>query len=174
MEKTASGLLVPTGTIEQTDNATYALERYYAGMAKLESNFPQLVKMAVAVAGQIEKHAQEKGIAPEGVYLDAARWHPDGTVTIAVELNPEAQRATTTDQAAQNFNTLKQVNEKYPQAVELAMSLAFQLVGVINSKKLMPSEITCSKPIWHADNALISFKMGANGQALTPPLSVKI
>lgn len=174
METTASGLLVPEGTINQVDDAHYALERYYAGMAKLEATFPPLVKMAVTVAGQIEKHASEKGIAPEGVILDAARWHPDGTVTVKVELNPEAKRDGNNDQAAQNFNTLKEVNERYPQAVELAMSLAFQLVGVINSKKLMPSEITCSKPIWHASNGLISFKMGANGQALTPPLAIKI
>lgn len=176
METTNSGLLVPDGTIERGAelDAGKALERYYAGMAKLEHNFPQLVKMAITVAGQIEKHAAEKGVAPEGVILDTARWHQDGTVTVAVELDPEARRDATNDKAAQNFSTLKQVNETYPQACELAMSLAFQLVSVINNKKLLPGQIVCTKPIWHANNALIHFRMMIGDQPLAPPQTVRI
>lgn len=175
MEQTPGGLLVPDGTLQSKElSAEQALAKYYEGMAKLEKNFPCLVKMAVALAGQIEKHASEKGIKPEGVILDVARWHPDGTVTVAVELNREAKRDATNDKAAKNFATLQEVNAEYPQAVELAMSLAFQLVGVINNKKLLPGEIGCTKPIWHANNAMIHFRMMANGHALTPPLVVRI
>lgn len=176
MEQTQSGLLVPDGTVLKSRemDAGKALERYYEGMAKLERNFPALVKMAIQVAGFIENYSHAKGISPNGVLLDVARWQHNGIVTVAVELNPEAVRDITNDVAAKNFSTLKEVNETYPQAVELAMSLAFQLVGVINNKKLLPAQIGCGRLIWNAENSLISFKMTANGQHLAPPMTVRI
>lgn len=177
MEQTQSGLLVPNGTMaikEIPQDPEIALKRYYGGMAKMERTFPALVKMAIMTANFIEAMARQRGIKPEGVVLDVARWHKSGMVTIGVEFDPEAKRDTNNDQAVKNFDTLQAVNEDYPQAVELAMALAYQLVGVVNNKKLMPATIKTSTPKWSASGNILIFKITAGGLPLTPPMDVRI
>lgn len=175
MRETPSGLLVPDACATQVElSAADALRRYYEGMAKLEKNFPQLVKLAAAMAGQIDKAAKEKGVAPAGVVFDVAKWHPDGTVVVAVTFDREAKRNGGNDDAMKNFNTLAEINEDYPQAVDIVMSLAFQLVSVINAKKLMPGEIQVSKPLWNAMRGWVSFRMTAGGEVVKAPMQVII
>jgi len=175
MNETPSGLLVPDSCVEAVDrSAQEALRRYYEGMAKLEKTFPQLVKLAAAMAGQIDQAASEKGVAPEGVILEVAKWHPDGTVVVAVSFDTKAKRVDTNDAAMGNFNTLADINERYPQAVELAMSLAFQLVSVVNAKKLLPGEIEVTKPLWNSIRGWITFKMLAGGEVIHAPTRILI
>lgn len=175
MNQTPSGLFVPDSCATEVElSAADAMRRYYEGMAKIEKNFPQLVKLAAAMAGQIDKAASEKGVAPEGVVLDVAKWHPDGTVVVAVAFDPHAKRDGSNDGAMKNFNTLADINERYPQAVELAMSLAFQLVSVVNAKKLLPGEIEVTKPQWNALRGWVTFKMLAAGEIIHAPIQVRI
>lgn len=166
MVETGSGLVVPAHvasapTVDQGRGQSdrQAVAQYFDAMAKLEAHFPQLVKLAAKLKQMIDKVAQDKGIGTHTVILDVPRWHPPDMVVIRVGFDPEAQRDTTNDDAAKNFHHLRAINEACPQAVDVAMSIGYQLVPLLNQRRVMPSTVVVGAPMWQADGPAIHIKM---------------
>lgn len=162
MVSTPSGLIVPAHTIEQGSDrsAAEALDKHYSAIAKLEGHFPQLVLLAKRLANAVTQMVEEKGLGPEAVMFDTPRWHPSGKVYVRIGFDHEAERITTTDKAAKNFATLREINETVPQVVDLAMALASYLVTVINDKKMHAKDITIGKPVFGPQRDHFIFDMG--------------
>lgn len=170
MAVTASGLIVPDHAVEaQAQDDTALIARHFSALAKLERTFPQLVKMAADLARQLQAVAARKGQPIRALILDTPKWQADGTITVAVTVDPEAKRehAGARPAAARNFQTLKEIDEDAPQAVDLAMALAGQLVNLANTKRLLPTEIGITKPRWTGEH-LITFRVLQAAQGLAP------
>ncbi len=175
MEMTSSGLLVPSGTIEHNDiGAKDALTRQFAALAKLEAVFPALVKLCIDVATRLTAAAHRRCLGPQAVMLDTPRWHHSGQVVIRCGFDPEAERVDTTDKAAKNYTTLREVNADMPQAVDLALNIAHQLVPAVNVRKLLPQQIAFSKPRFNADDTQFVFTVAVKGKGLALPSNVEI
>ena len=159
---TQSGLLVPSSAIESGDDLTAkeALTKHYEAMAKLEAHFPQLVALAKSVANAVTKMVDEKGMGPEAVMFDTPRWHPSGKVMVRIGFDPDGKRMTTTDKAAKNFTTLREINETVPQVIDLCMAMATYLVTVVNAKKLHAKDIKIGKPVFSPNRDQFVFDMG--------------
>lgn len=161
MAQTSGGIYVPRGTLQHVDpGAEVALKRHFGGMAKLEMHFPQLVKLAVRVGNAISLMTAEKGLGPQCVMFDAPRWHPSGHIVVRMGFDPEAVRDAGNDKAAKNFSTLKELNEKFPQAVELAMAIAFHLVPAVNNARLDPKTVKIGHPKFALDKNSFTFSVG--------------
>ncbi len=158
-QETSSGLFIP-GNSTTEEAAKAALDAQFTGMQKLELHFPQLVKFAIKMANAVIAMGRRRGLGPECIMFDVPRWHPSGQVVVRMGLDPEGKRIITADKAAKNYSNLRQVNEDVPQAVELAMAIAFQLVPAVNAKKLNPRSIQISSPRFNEAETEMVFTIG--------------
>lgn len=167
---TDSGIVVPEGTIEtqgKTDKELVA--RTFQAMAQLEQHFPQLVLLAKRLVITLDHFAHRKGVSIHGVLTDMPRWHPSGMVVVPIGLDPAAVRDPHNDRAAKNYANLRLINDDCPQAVDVAMSIGFQLVPLLNQRKLMPQTVTVGKPVWAADEKAIHIKLN-----VPPPMDTSL
>lgn len=175
LEVTQSGLYVPAGTLEHArEDDREAVARQYEAMSKLETHFPQLVKVAITVAKLISNYAAEKGISQHSVILGAAKWRDSGHVVVDVEVEVGAERVASKDHAVKHYGTLREVNEDFPMAVGLVMALGFRLVSAINHKRVMPASIQVSAPTWSGLGKPITFKISHGGRGLSAPRKIKL
>ena len=181
MEQTASGLYVPAGLgssinvlDSQEDEASGALGKLVQGMEKLEHHFPQLVRMAVDLAGCLHNAAKRRMLPPKAIMLAAPSWHMNGDVVVRLGFDELAERSTKVDDKVGTYQTLRQVNEDMPQVVDMAMTVAFQLVPAINARKIHPRDIEFIKLRFAADDSFIAFTVSERGKGLALPSHVGI
>lgn len=174
MELTQSGLLVPTGIVEHVDlGAKAALDRQFEGMRKLEHFFPKLVELTKDLANRLTKMAKEKQLGPEAVMLDAPRWRNTGHVMVRMGLDDLAEKKPL-EENTKTYFTLRAIGEDMPALVDMAMAIAFQLVPVINHRKMLPAEISFTKPSFAIDNKAFVFRVMFKEKGMAMPSQVQI
>lgn len=175
MKTTASGLIVPRGTLSTLGpTAEESLDRHFEGMRKLEHHFPNLVRLSIDLANILLRMAARRSMGPQSVILAPPLWHKTGQIVVKVGFDPEAVKPIITGEELETYNTLQRIGEAMPQVPDMAMAVAFQLVPLINAKRIRPEAIMFSKPKVFSDESAITFKVALNSKGLALPSDVPI